>query len=163
MKNIKSNIIIDCSVEAVFDLVSDFHNDWKWRKKRIDYQYISLPHIINTKTQNYFPWLKKEISNGYRLIDFSVNNYVVYEITFGNVFIRDIRHTEGLQDNKVNFEHKINIEVSGILKPICKTFFNTIEKDFIHDLFWLKEMIEKIKPKLSYVHNDISISTFKYS
>ena len=151
MSTSSASVIIQRPIEEIFSFISNYHNDWKWRSRRIDFQKLndSDPAEIMI-TQKYFPLLNHNINGSYQLIDYSQNECIISRIQFGKIQIIDKRQVKSLEKNLTRFEYSLDIYLSGILKIFDLLLSHSLYYNIIQDLQWLKQMLEKLTiPDLS--------------
>ena len=145
MANLSASITINRPVQEIFSFVSDYHNDWKWRSRRIDFQKLNNSDPTEfTATQKYIPLLQPKTHSTIRVIGFSVNEYIISQIQFGKILVIDERRFSGPDTHLTRLEYNLKIEFSGILKILEQLLTRRLSQDIIADLEWLKEMLEKL-------------------
>lgn len=149
MSILSATVIIHLPIEEVFSFISDYHNDWKWRSRRIDFLNINDtdPTLLMVK-QNYFPLFNQKINTRYKLIDYTQNRYIISQFQLGKIHITDERYVTFLNNHSTQFHSVLKIESSGIWKIFESLFTQRLSLDVANDLQWLKEMMEKLSSPL---------------
>ena len=145
MANLSAGITINRPVQEIFSFVSDYHNDWKWRSRRIDFQKLNDSDPAEfTATQKYIPFINPRTQSSIKVIGFSVNEYIISQIQFGKILVIDERRFFSPDTLLTRLEYSLKIEFSGILKILEQLLTRRLSQDIIADLDWLKEMLEKL-------------------
>lgn len=145
MSTSSASIIIHRPVAEIFSFISDYHNDWKWRSRRIDFQKLNDSDPAEfLVSQKYFPLLNQRIRTSYQPMDYSKNEHIISRIQFGKIQLIDNRRTHALDNQFTQIEYSLKIELSGILKIFDQLLTRSIYHDLVRDLQWLKEMQEKL-------------------
>ncbi|OGB67563.1 MAG: hypothetical protein A2Y94_02630 [Caldithrix sp. RBG_13_44_9] len=145
MSTSSASIIIHRPVEEIFSFISDYHNDWKWRSRRIDFQKLNDTDPAEFMvTQKYFPLLNHKIHSSYQLIDYSKNEHIISQIQVGKIQVIDKRQVRSLETHLTCFEYSLDIKLSGILKIFGQLLTHRLYYHLNQDLQWLKEMLEKL-------------------
>jgi hypothetical protein len=145
MANLFASITIDRPVQEIFSFISDYHNDWKWRSRRIDFQKLNDSDPTKfTATQKYIPFVNPRTHSRIEVIGFSANEYIISQIQFGKILVIDERRFFSPDTNLTRLEYRLKIEFSGIFKILEQLFTRRLSQDIIADLEWLKEMLEKL-------------------
>ena len=145
MSTSSASVLIQRPVEEIFSFISDYHNDWKWRSRRIDFQKLNDTDPAEIMIfQKYFPLLNNKINGNYQLINYSKNECIISRIQFGKIQVIDKRNVRSLETNLTRMEFSLEINLAGLLKLFdlllgCSLYYYLIE-----DLQWLKEMMEKL-------------------
>jgi hypothetical protein len=145
MATLSASIIINRPVHELFSFVSDYHNDWKWRSRRIDFQKFSDGDPAEfIATQKFIPLLGNNFNSTLKVVDFSINKHIISQIQFKKILVVDERYFFSLENHLTRFEYSLRIEVSGILKIFEQLLTRRLQQDLINDQQWLKEMLEKL-------------------
>ncbi len=156
MSILSAAVIIHLPIEEVFSFISDYHNDWKWRSRRIDILNINNndPTLLMMK-QNYFPLFNQKINTHLKVIDCTQNKHIISQCRLGKIHITDERYVIPLKNHSTHFHYVLKIESSGIWKIIDSLFSQRLSLDVANDLQWLKEMMEKLSSPLQDETNSV--------
>ena len=143
MLTVAKSILIDCSLEEVFEFISNFKNDTQWRKGVIEMlQFPDYGVFVGATTIETIKLFGQRHFISAEIIEFEKNNKVSFKTTDGIFEVAGYRKVER-ENNKTKFTYSLSANLKGIYKMFSKIIKINYEKRIEKDLRKLKSILER--------------------
>jgi hypothetical protein len=142
MATMTDEIMINASRDFVFNFVSDYANDVKWREGVIDMKCSTKANIfVGTRTKETMKFLGKSYNTIARVTEFTPFHIIAFRSVSGKLPVHGFRKVEDIA-GYTRFIYSLTIEFKGLSKissPVIVWFY---KKRIKRDLLKLKSILE---------------------
>jgi len=143
MSIFSANVLINRPRSEVFDFISDFENDWKWRTNLFEsHSNLSKIPADEPDMKHRIRLWGVQLNAKQEITLLRENAQISRKIKSALISIQESRTVEDISDNKTNFSLTYQVKFTGIYRVISPLVLREHRYHLRQSLEWLKELLE---------------------
>ncbi len=143
MSIFSANVLINRPRSEVFDFISDFENDWKWRTNLFEsHSNLSKIPADEPDMKHRIRLWGVQLNAKQEITLLRENAQISRKIKSALISIQESRTVEDISDNKTIFSLTYQVKFTGIYRVISPLVLREHRYHLQQSMEWLKELLE---------------------